>query len=156
MVYLKKIRNFLLLAAVLFGTGYLLVSYYSYIFSRKVTGVIMAVEKVGNPMAVVTVNGQDPSPQIYSHAVGVKDVKTGEIVTASTEDRQWAVAKSGQCVEAEFFPYPPWRLEKWGTYFNARLLKLYECELGTTPAAPVPPAPPVEQAPPVEATPSSQ
>lgn len=125
---MKKVRNTLLAVLCVGIVIYVFISYYSFIFSRKVSGEIMAVEKVMSAtMTVVTVNGQDPSPQIFSYAVGIKDAKTGEIVTASTEDRQWAVAKPGQCATAEYFPYPPWELAKWGTYFNARLIMLTEC-----------------------------
>nr|HRO68422.1 hypothetical protein [Pseudobdellovibrionaceae bacterium] len=70
----------------------------------------------------------------------VKDGKTGEIVTGPTEDRQWAVAKPGQCAEAEFFPYPPWEFPKWGTYYNVRLLMLRDCD-GVPPVPPSTPKP---------------
>jgi hypothetical protein len=68
-----------------------------------------------------------PANQIFSYAVAIRDSR-GEIHTASTEDRQWAVAQKGQCVEAKYFPYPPWQLDKAGTYHSARLLRLYECD----------------------------
>lgn len=87
----------------------------------------MAVERVNPQMAFLAADGQAPSAQLFSFAVGVKDEKTNEIVTGSTEDRQWAVARTNQCVEALFFPYPPWNINKWGTYYNVRLLKLFEC-----------------------------
>ena len=123
----KKIRN-ISLAVLFFGfVGFVLIEYYSYIFSRKVIGVITAVEKVSTPMAMVTVGGGDPSPQIFSYAVGIKDQTSGEIITSSTEDRQWTVAHPGQCVEARLYPYPPWQMDKAGTYHNARLLKLTDC-----------------------------
>lgn len=125
---MRKLRYVSLLVIVLVFGGYALIAYYPYIFSRRVVGEIVAVEKALPSNTYVSVSGQDPSPDIFSFAVGIRDGKTGEIVTASTEDRQWAVAKPGLCAEAQFFPYPPWRLDNWGTYYNARLIKLMDCE----------------------------
>lgn len=60
--------------------------------------------------------------------MAIKDETSGEIFTASSEDRQWAAVQGeGLCAEAKFFPYPPWQLDKAGTYHGARLLKLWNC-----------------------------
>jgi hypothetical protein len=78
-----------------------------------------------------------PDEQIFSFGVAIRDSK-GEIHTASSEDRQWAVAQAGQCVEAKYFPYAPWELSNAGTYHGARLIRLFDCPPGTpadTPAA---------------------
>lgn len=99
--------------------------YYSYFHSRTVIGPVSGVKQLLENTAILAGN-QDPSNKIYSFAVGVKDTKTQEIVTGSSEDRQWGVVKDGQCVEAVFFPYPPWNLQKAGTYFNVRVHKLYD------------------------------
>lgn len=136
---MKKFRNLLFLFIFLAITAYIFVNFYSYIFSRKVEGVITAVERVTPPMAIMTGPGQGMNQQVFSFAVGIRDTKNGEIVTGSTEDRQWAVARPGQCVEAEFFPYPPWDFPKWGTYFNVRLLKLRDCPPGVGQPQAVPP-----------------
>ncbi|MNS97810.1 hypothetical protein D3C72_1321580 [compost metagenome] len=69
----------------------------------------------------------DITEKVFSFSVGIKDAKTGIIHTSSSEDRQWAVAQPGQCAEAVYLPYPPWVLKKRGTFFGARLIKLYEC-----------------------------
>jgi hypothetical protein len=66
------------------------------------------------------------NPELYSFAVAIKSAD-GHIWTASAEDRQWASMKEGICVIAKFFPYPPWRLDKAGTYFGARLIDAREC-----------------------------
>ncbi|MBX2986597.1 MAG: hypothetical protein KF802_01755 [Bdellovibrionaceae bacterium] len=138
---MKRIRNILFILLFLGLSTFVLVEFYPYIFSRKVSGVITAVERVNPPMAIMTRPSQDVTAQMYSFAVGVRDNKTGEIVTGSTEDRQWAVAREGLCAEAEFFPYPPWKLQKWGTYFNARLLRLHECDgSAPVPSTTAPPA----------------
>lgn len=109
--------------------GFILVKYYSVIFSVSVKGEITAVEKIEVPVAVVAgaEARADIPTKVFSFAVGIKDQKTGIIHTASSEDRQWAVAQKGQCAEAEFLPYPPWNFEKKGTYFGARLIQLQDC-----------------------------
>lgn len=121
---LKTLIMLIVLTVVMGGIGFVLVNYYSYIFSKNVKGVIAKVERITNPQTIVGTNVT--SEQIFSYAVAVKG-EQGEIFTASTEDRQWAVAQEGQCVEARFYPYPPWRFDKSGTYFGARLLRLFDC-----------------------------
>jgi hypothetical protein len=119
--------SFFSLLLVLAVAGYVVYNYYSYIFARTVVGKIVGVDNVLQPTTIVQGNAAGNLPrQIFSFAVGIEDDK-GEIVTASSEDRQWAVVQKGQCAEAKFFPYAPWDLSKSGTYFGARLLKLYEC-----------------------------
>lgn len=114
----------------IFILSFVFVAYYSYIFSRKVTGVVIDVQKVELSNAIVggmTKGNGSELAFLHSFAIAIKEA-SGEIVTASSEDRQWAVVKAGQCVEAKFFPYPPWNLEKSGSYHGARLLKLEDCK----------------------------
>lgn len=113
--------------------SFVTIRYYSFVFSKKISGVLVDVQHVGATTAIL---GADPgsnrrsnNKDIFSFAVGILD-KEGNIHTASSEDRQWAVAQIGQCAEAKYFPYPPWELAKAGTYFNARLLHLRECPEG--------------------------
>lgn len=105
------------------------VQFWPYIFAKDVEGQVIKVERLVDPMAVAVVNGQEgPSTKMFSFAVAVKDQKTGEIMTGSSEDRQWAaVDGEGFCGLARFFPYPPWQFDKAGTYFGVRLLKLWSC-----------------------------
>lgn len=119
---ISAVRVLVIVLAVL-GALAVTAANYSYVFSRNVKGEILEVERVTHPSAIL---GNVTSNQVYSFAVAVKEA-SGEIVTASSEDRQWAVAKKGFCVEARYYPYPPWDFDKSGTYFNARLVKLYEC-----------------------------
>ncbi len=125
---MKALKKWLLsilifMGIVLMASVYLV--YYSYFHSRTVVGPVSGVKQLLENTAFVA-GSADPSTKIYSFAVGVKDTKTQEIVTGSSEDRQWGVVKDGQCVEAIFFPYPPWNLQKAGTYFNVRVQKLYD------------------------------
>ena len=123
----KRYFQVLILVAVLMIVCFSLVNYYSYIFSRRVKGVVDRVEKVQINVALMQNNSNEGiNPQLYSFAVAIK-IPSGEIVTASSEDRQWAVVQAGQCAEAVYYPYPPWRLDKANTYFGARLEKLSDC-----------------------------
>ena len=125
--YLKAILILLVIAIL----GYSFVNFYSVLFARRVVGRIEKVERVQLNVALMqtsapTKNNDNIPNSLYSFAVAIRD-DSGEIVTASAEDRQWAVAQAGQCAEAKFYPYPPWQLDKAGTYFGARLLKLHDC-----------------------------
>jgi hypothetical protein len=126
---IKKILKWLVFLA--FGVVVIVVlfSYYSVIFSRTVEGKVTAVQKVDLSVSVMSLQSKNAeiNPKVFSFAVAIKDKKSAEIVTASSEDRQWMVVQAGQCAKAIFLPYPPWDFEKKGTYFGARLIQLYEC-----------------------------
>ena len=120
------------LVLLLIIAGFVCIKYYSYVFARDVHGEIVDVERVNQNTAIISANGSAPNAAaMFSFAVAIRDDK-GEIVTASSEDRQWAVVHKGQCAEAKFFPYPFWQMDKAGTFHDARLLKLYDCP-GKTP-----------------------
>lgn len=91
-------------------------------------GVLTSSERVQLNVALMQTSSSTDTmnPQFFSFAVAIR-TDDGEIITASAEDRQWAAAQIGRCVTATFYPYPPWRLEKSGTYSNARLDRMYEC-----------------------------
>ncbi len=122
----KFIKSFIVLI-IIGALGWVVLMNYSVIFSKKVVGEITAVERVELPVALMTRGDKNLTSQVFSFAVGIKDLKTGEIYTASSEDRQWAVAQKGQCAEAVFLPYPPWDFAKKDTFYGARLVRLYEC-----------------------------
>lgn len=114
---------------ILIGAGFVFIKYYSYIFALEVRGTIANVEKPMTPMTIVgsdSGNQQLAERQLFSYAVAVQ-LENGEILTSPTEDRQWAVAEKGKCVVAKFYPYPPWEFDKSGTFFGARLLRMYDC-----------------------------
>lgn len=103
---------------------YLVARNFSYVFARNVTGEVVSIQ---NPNQSSMFSGQPTNAQLFSIAVAIRDRDSGEIVTSSSEDRQWAVAKPGQCAKAKFLRYPPWKFDKAGTFFGARLLELYDC-----------------------------
>lgn len=128
----KKV-GFVLFAALLLGAGgYITFRFYPYLFAETVRGEVIGLERVGPAEAAIITPPAGAGPnafpnQLFSFAVAIKASATGEIFTASSEDRQWAVAEKGQCVEARFFPYAPWELDKAGTFHSARLLKIEAC-----------------------------
>ena len=123
---MKGIAVKALVALVVVGVLAVVATNYSYIFSKTVIGEIIEMERVAPEAAII---GGQPiqTSAIFSYAVAIK-TKDGQIFTASSEDRQWAVAKKGYCVEAVFYPYPFWNLAKSGTYFNARLTTMFDCK----------------------------
>lgn len=147
---------FLALAAicVLGLAGYGFVSYYPFIFSRRVVGVLLSVDRVQLNVSLMQSGGDKVDPTLFSFAVAIRE-DSGEIITASAEDRQWAAAQRGLCAEATYYPYPPWKVMKSGTYFNARLDRLFECpdkaaKLPPINGSPAIPAPPPGSVPPLE------
>jgi hypothetical protein len=124
-----KVVKWLVGVLIIFILSFGFIEYYSFLFSRTVMGVVIDVQKIEMEGAILSrttrTEGGD-IPFMHSFAIAIKE-SSGEIVTSSSEDRQWAVVKAGHCVEAKYFPYPPWNLSKSGTYYGARLLKLSEC-----------------------------
>ncbi len=111
----------------LIGLGtWAVIANYSVVFSHTVIGEVVDVVRIELPVTLVTKSEADFNSKVFSFAVGIKDQKTGEIHTASSEDRQWAVVHKGNCVEAVYLPYPPWDFRKKGTYFGARLIRLLD------------------------------
>ncbi len=132
---MKKFVRFFIFIVISAALCFVYVEYYHYIFSRKITGEVVEVERVTDPTAII---GRVTTAQIFSFAVAIKE-KTGDIMTASSEDRQWALVRRGMCVDAVYYPYPPWNLDKAGTYYNARLVRLMECPTkALMPTAPAP------------------
>ncbi len=123
---MKRAMWILLLFLVVILSSFLVVTQYHWVFRKSVEGEILEVERVDTNTAIV---GTTVPARTFSFAVAVRKAD-GEIVTASAEDRQWAIAKKGMCVKATVDPYPPWDLEKAGTYYNARLLQLKDCANG--------------------------
>ncbi len=115
--------------AVLFIILVIYVVYFPYIHKKTVFGSVKGVKQIFETSSIVSVGNSDPSTKLTSFAVAVQDKSSLEIFTGSTEDRQWGVVKEGQCVEAYYYPYPPWNLRKAGTFYNVRLKRLFEnCE----------------------------
>lgn len=131
---MKKGVFLLVLLVLLVSGSYITYRFYPYLFAKTVQGRIIGVERVLDPTMIIG-SSKTISDQAFSFAVAIQSQETREIYTASSEDRQWGVAVKGQCAQARFFANPPWDLEKGGTFFGARLIRLFECP------ADVPPAP---------------
>ncbi len=114
--------------ALILGLGFLFIWLFvfnwSFVFKKKVVGEVVAVERVTGTMTIITDGRGEINPQAFSFSVAIKDMETGEIHMASSEDRQWAAVTKGNCVIAAYFPYGPTRMfEKGSTSHNARLLR---------------------------------
>ena len=133
MKIIKSLFTILSLCLILFLAGYIVYNYYPWIFSVNVKGKILDVQRVTNPSAIINSNVSDA--QIHSYSVLIQS-EEGRLYTASSEDRQWQVAGRGYCVEAKLYRYPPWNLDKAGTFFNARITELKICD--GTPTSEVP------------------
>lgn len=125
---LRKIGIFFLVFVILGGLGIGFVWGYPYIFAKTVEGVVERVERV--ELNVALMQSATPSDklnsELYSFAVAIRS-PDGTIHTASAVDRQWAAVNQGICVKAKFFPYPPWKLDKAGTFYGARLIESKVC-----------------------------
>jgi hypothetical protein len=123
-----KFVKFFLVIVVVFIAAAAVIQWYPYIFAKKVTGEVVDVKRIDLNVALMQAQPeQRVSSELYRFAVAIRQQGTGEIYTASSEDTRWAVAQPGQCAEAKFFPYPFWNLEKGGTYYGARQLRLFDC-----------------------------
>ena len=107
------------------ASAFIVFRFYSYVFAKTVEGKVVRVEHI-SPQTAIVGSQAPPASTLFSYAIAIQ-TKDGEIHTASSEDRQWAVVEKDQCAVAKFYPYPPWVLDKAGTYYGARLLKLSTC-----------------------------
>lgn len=141
MAAFKSIVGWFIVLLLICGAIAFVVVNYSWVFAKRVRGEIMDVQRVTNPTAIL---GRATEEQIHSYAVLIK-ADDGKFYTASSDDRQWQVARKGYCVDALLYVYPPWDLEKSGTYFNARLNNIMLCPgKSAPPAEPDPAAPPTQ------------
>lgn len=127
---MKKFMYMLVSVIVVIAACLGFVRFYSYIFAREVKGVILNIEKPTAPTTIVGTNGtmgiESVQSELFKYAVAIQ-MEDGEILTASSSDRQWVVAEKGKCVVAKFYPYPPWDFDRSGTYFKARLMRMFDC-----------------------------
>lgn len=120
---MKRTLWILLLIVVLGGAAWFTVVQYGFVFRKEISGVVVDVKQITSPMVM----GSNVSPAAFSYAVAIRQ-KDGAIITSSAQDRQWAVVAPGMCVDATVDPYPPWNLNKEGTYYNARLIQQMDCD----------------------------
>lgn len=120
---MSAVKILVLLVFLVGGAVFVIVNW-SWVFSKRIKGEIINVERVTEPTAILSARATEA--QIHSYSILIRTAE-GKLYTASSEDRQWQVAKPGYCVEALLYRYPPWSLKNAGTYFNARLDELSEC-----------------------------
>ena len=93
---------------------------YKYLYAENVTAKVTEIQNI-QPSAVVADAGV-----VFSSAL-MLTTKEGQMISTSSEDRQWFVVKQGQCVRAKLFKYAPWDLDKAGTYYGARMISIIPC-----------------------------
>lgn len=129
-IYFMKLFKFILKSAVVslfIGLViYMFVFNWSFIFKKRIVGELATVERVSDGVIIAGATNETFPSKAFSFSVAIKDLKTGEIHMASSEDRKWAAAQKGNCVIAAFYPYPPWALSKGTTDFNARLIQNFQ------------------------------
>jgi hypothetical protein len=138
---MKAVKGFLtalILVLIVAGVGAFLVINYSWVFSKRVRGEVIGVERVTAPTAVL--GNRVSESQMYSYSVLIQ-AEDGKLYSAASEDRQWQVVKKGYCVDALLYRYPPWKLEQGNTFFNARVEQIRVCP-GQTSLPDAEPTPP--------------
>lgn len=103
---------------------------WSWVFAKHIHGEIIDVQRVTNPTAIM---GKVSDQQIHSYAILIQNDDDKKLYTARSDDQQWQVARRGYCVDALLYVYPPWNLEKSGTYFGARMNQMILCPGKTAP-----------------------
>lgn len=126
MNFLKLLMKSLIGVAVGLILVWIFIFNWSFVFKKRVVGEVSTVEKVNPGFIVATAQNNTIPGQAFSFSIAIKDLLTGEIHMASSEDRKWAAVQPGNCVIAAYYPYPPWRFEKGTTDFNARLLQNFQ------------------------------
>lgn len=130
---MKQIKSFIRLVMALVIIALLagfVIAYYPWVFSKRVKGEILDVQRVTNPSAII--NSRVTEAQIHSYSILIQG-DDGKLYATSSEDRQWQVAAKGYCVVAILYRYPFWDLEKADTFFNARIVELSLCPGQTAP-----------------------
>lgn len=122
---IRSIAKVIIMVVGLAAAGTFFFNYYSWIFAKTVTGTILDVQRVTDPTAIIG-GSRLTSEQLHSYSILIEG-QDGKMYTTSSEDRQWQVAGKGYCVTALLYRYPPWDLEKSGTFFNARIKEIRRC-----------------------------
>lgn len=149
---MKSVKGFLrtmLILLVLAGAIAFVVINYSWVFSKRVKGEVVDVQRVTAPTAIL--GSKVSESQMYSYSILIQG-EDGRLYSAASEDRQWQVVKKGYCVDALLYRYPPWRIDQGNTFFNARVEQIRICP--GQKALPDAPSTPTTEAPVGDTTPT--
>jgi prepilin-type N-terminal cleavage/methylation domain-containing protein len=75
---------------------------------------------------VTTIVGKNNVYPGAAFSFAIEMSANNEFVNFSSEDRQFATIEKGDSISVAFFKYPPWNMDKAGTYYGGRLLKKYK------------------------------
>jgi len=90
------------------------------LFRSTETGTVMECSQL-SPAMMMAQGNRTSSAMMFSSAVAMQ-LPSGEIMTFSTEDRQFGAVAKGDQIRVMVSKYPPWEFTKAGTYYNGRLL----------------------------------
>ena len=90
-------------------------------FRSTHTGTVVECASLTPQMIVNNTRSVATNP-VYSFAVNIQG-EEGQILSFSSEDRQFAACNKGDVIRVLVFKYPPWNLDKSGTYYGGRLLQ---------------------------------
>ena len=136
---LKSFGKYLIVAAILIGSGAFVLANYSWVFAKRVHGRILNVERVTDPNAIISARVTEAQMHTYAILIQGED---GRLYTANSENSRWEIAKKGYCVDALLYRRPFWELKVANTFYDARLDELSLCPGETAPPQgdPAPPA----------------
>lgn len=142
---LKSLILVLIGALVILLASGLFIQHYSWIFAKNIRGEVIEIESSAIP-STPPANGssETASTTVFTVLIEASD---GKMYTSTTTDEQWKVVRKGYCVQVLLYRYPPWDLERAGTFFNARLRQLYRCDEAPKSETPKSAAPKMEAAP---------
>ena len=98
---------------------------YSMMTAKNFTGKVDSNQPIGSGNVGWFAN-RDVREVAFSRAVSI-ELNSGEFVTFSTVDRQFATVKEGDCITIRVLKYAPWNFEKAGTYYKGRLKRKFRC-----------------------------
>jgi prepilin-type N-terminal cleavage/methylation domain-containing protein len=94
-------------------------------FRKNCEGRVTGISNLSGQVSTIVTGRNNVFPgAAFSFAV---EMSVGnEIVNFSAEDRQFATIEKGDSISVAIFKYPPWVLDKAGTYHGGRLLRKYK------------------------------
>ena len=82
---MKRVQSLLLkvlLLAIVIVAGVLTFNNYSVVFAKTVSGEVLRVERVNQPMAIVS--AKTPDSHLFSFAIAIRDAADGKIYISSS------------------------------------------------------------------------
>lgn len=129
LIWMKSLKSLIVVLigafVILLASG-LFIQHYSWLFAKRIRGQVIEIESSAVPSTQTTNGSSETAPTtVFTVLIEASD---GKMYTSTTTDEQWKVVRKGYCAQVLLYRYPPWDLERAGTFFNARLRQLYRCD----------------------------